>query len=125
MDHDTAIEAAEPTDGADQAKKSKFATINLNEPIVRGATKIESFTLRKPIGGELRGCNLQNLVQCDVTEILRVIPRVSNPPLTQFEADGLEADDLAECAGALKGFFMTSAERQMIEAMMAEYQPKG
>lgn len=105
-------------------KKSRFANVTLNEPIVRGTMEITDITLRKPRAGELRGLNLQDLIATDVTAILKVIPRISNPPLTQDEADNLEADDLTEVTGAIRGFFMTTAEVQLVEQMMAEHQPK-
>lgn len=110
--------APEPTD------QNNFATVVFGKPIKRGATEIASITLRKPKAGELRGLALQDLLTTDVAAILKVIPRISSPPLTQHEADELEADDLTECAGAIRGFFMTSGERQVLEAMIAEHQPK-
>ncbi|PKP92247.1 MAG: phage tail assembly protein [Alphaproteobacteria bacterium HGW-Alphaproteobacteria-16] len=101
----------------------RFATVTLATPIQRGETKIAELTLRKPRAGELRGLALQDVIQTDVSAMLKLIPRVSTPPLTQDEADNLEADDLTEIAGAIRGFFMTGAEKQLLEAMMAEHQP--
>lgn len=103
----------------------RFETITLSTPIVRGETRIEKIDLRKPRAGELRGgITLQDIITTDATALLKLIPRISNPPLTQAEADALEADDFAEIGGAIRGFFMTSGEKQVIEAMMAEHQPK-
>lgn len=105
------------------ANAKRFANVTLENPIVRGDTKIKELTLRKPRGGELRGLQLQDIIQTDVTAILKVIPRISNPPLTQDEADGLEAEDLTEITGAIRGFFMTAGEKQLIETMIAAHQP--
>lgn len=96
-----------------------FTLISLEEPIQRGETEIASFTLRKPKGGELRGLSLQDLLTSDVTTILRVIPRISEPILTDHEAAQLGAEDLAQCGGAIRGFFLTAAERKMMDAMIA------
>ena len=104
--------------------KTRFETVTLAEPILRGETKIETLTIRKPRSGELRGLTLQDVLSTDVSAILKLIPRVSEPPLTAEEADNLEPEDLAEIGGTLRGFFMTQAERQAIEVMMAEHRPR-
>lgn len=98
--------------------------IDLNAPIVRGETRIETLRLRKPRSGELRGLTLQDVMQTDFTALLTLIPRISEPPLTADEADRLDPADIAEIGGTIRGFFMTRAERQMLEAMLAAHQPK-
>ena len=109
---------------ASPADDGRFVTVTLGTPIKRGETTIESLTLRKPTAGELRGLSLQDIVSTDISAILTLTPRISSPPLTQFEADALEADDLTEIGGAIRGFFMTKTERAAIEAMLAEHRPK-
>lgn len=98
--------------------------IPLAEPVVRGETKIETIQLRKPKAGELRGLSLQDVITSDIAALLTLIPRISNPPLTGAEADALDPADLAECGGTIRGFFMTAAERKMLEAMIAEQRPR-
>lgn len=112
------------TEVTDDKAKKRFASVTLAEPIQRGQTVIASLTLRKPRAGELRGLNMQDVITSDVTAILKLIPRISNPPLTQDETENLEADDFTEITGAIRGFFMTAAEVQVMEMMMAEHQPK-
>lgn len=97
--------------------------IELSEPIQRGDTHIATLQLRKPKAGELRGLSLQDVLTADISTILKLIPRITVPPLTQPEADELSPADLAEIGGAVRGFFMTTAERRVIEAMVAEQQP--
>ena len=104
--------------------KNRFETVTLSEPIVRGETTIEKLTIRKPRSGELRGLTLQDVLSTEVSAILKLIPRISEPPLTVEEADNLASEDLAEIGGTLRGFFMTQAERQAIEMMMAEHRPR-
>lgn len=103
---------------------TRFASVTLSSPIARGKTTIDTLTIRKPKAGELRGLTLQDLVGTDVTALLKIIPRISSPVLTQEETDNLEAEDLTEIGGTIRGFFMTSAEKKLIEAMIAEHQPK-
>lgn len=106
------------------ADTRRFESITLSEPIVRGEQQIAKITLRKPRAGELRGLNLQQLIACDVAAILQLLPRISEPVLVPTECDALEAADLTEIGGTIRGFFMTTAERQVLEAMIAEQQPK-
>lgn len=102
----------------------KFETVPLATPIIRGETVINSITLRKPRAGELRGLTLQDLITSDITAVLKVIPRISDPVLTPPECDNLDPGDLTLIGGTIRGFFMTTAERQAMDAMIAEHQPK-
>jgi len=102
----------------------EFASIALATPIARGETSIDTLQLRKPKAGELRGLSLQDVITSDITALLTLIPRISNPPLTGPEADALDPADLAEIGGVVRGFFMTSAERQVLDAMIAEQRPR-
>lgn len=98
--------------------------ITLAEPVVRGDTRIETLRLRKPRAGELRGLSLQDVIQTDFTALLTLVPRISEPPLTGEEADRLDPADIAEIGGTIRGFFMTRAEKQLMEAMIAAHQPR-
>lgn len=100
------------------AGTSRFSDpIELVEPIVRGDTKITSLILRKPKAGELRGLTLQDLLTTDVSTIITLVPRISDPILTDVEARDLDPADLAQIGGAIRGFFLTPAERALIERM--------
>ena len=100
-----------------------FQTITLATPIKRGDTAYETLQIRKPKAGELRGLSLQDVIGLDITALLTLIPRISEPPLTKPEADALETEDLHEIGGGIRDFFMTKAERSMLEAVIAQHQP--
>ncbi|WJS98216.1 phage tail assembly protein [Novosphingobium humi] len=99
-------------------------TFTLAAPITRGETAIEALTIRKPSAGQLRGLSLQSLLSLDITAILTVTPRITMPPITQAEADELDPADLAEIGGAIRDFFMTQAERRLLEMMIEQNTPK-
>ena len=80
----------------------------------RGDETITKVTLRKPKAGELRGLNLQDLFQADVSAVLTLLPRISDPIMTPQECADLDPIDLMELGGAIKGFFMNKAMREMI-----------
>lgn len=117
---DTPTAAAIPTASP---KPATFETITLAEPIVRGETTIETLQLRKPKAGELRGLTLSDVIGLDIGTILKLLPRISEPVLTDDECSQLDVADLTECGGTIRGFFMTAAERQWMEKMLAEQQP--
>lgn len=80
----------------------------------RGDETITKVTLRKPKAGELRGLNLQDLFQADVGAVLTLLPRISDPIMTAQDCADLDPIDLMELGGAIKGFFMNKAMREMI-----------
>ncbi|MCG9031412.1 phage tail assembly protein [Laribacter hongkongensis] len=86
-------------------------TIILDTPIKRGDTLIDSLTLRKPGAGELRGCAISDLARMDVTTLVRVIPRISTPSLTEHEVSSMDLADLTELASEVAGFLLKKAER--------------
>ena len=86
-------------------------TIALDTPIKRGETLIDSITLRKPGAGELRGCTISDLARMDITTLVRVIPRISTPSLTEHEVSSMDLADLTELASEVAGFLLKKAER--------------
>ncbi|PNU06464.1 phage tail assembly protein [Novosphingobium guangzhouense] len=104
--------------------QSRFKTVTLAYPIVRGETRIETLNIRKPKAGELRNLSLQDVLSTDITALLTLIPRVTDPPLHEDEVDNLETEDLSEIGGIVRGFFMTKAELAAVEALMAQHRPK-
>jgi hypothetical protein len=105
--------------------ENRFKTVTLSTPIIRGTTSITKLNIRKPKAGQLRGgITLQDILTTDVTAMLKLIPRVTDPPLLDDESDNLEPDDFSEICGTIRGFFMTKAEHAAIDALMAEHRPK-
>jgi len=88
--------------------------LTLDEPIVRGETKIESLRLRKPDTGALRGTKLGLLGQMDVDQVRMVIPRISEPMITAAEFDALDPADTMQIADALFDFLLTKAQRALL-----------
>ncbi|OHC96424.1 MAG: hypothetical protein A2792_00165 [Sphingomonadales bacterium RIFCSPHIGHO2_01_FULL_65_20] len=86
--------------------------------MVRGETQITRLTLRKPGAGELRGLSLKDVLMSDIATIIEIVPRISDPILTDHEANTLEPGNLAVIGGVLRGFFLTKAEQAAIKKMM-------
>lgn len=78
--------------------------ITLDTPITRGEQKIEKITLRKPTAGELRGVKLFDLMQMDVVALTAVIPRITDPTLTDHDVRSMDPADLMQCGIEVAGF---------------------
>lgn len=89
-------------------------TITLDTPIERGATTIAEITLRKPNAGELRGLSLQRLHSADTDELLKLLPRISQPSLTPHECAQLDPADLSEAGGIVISFLLKKSIRDAV-----------
>lgn len=78
--------------------------IVLEQPIKRGEQQIAEITLRKPAAGELRGLKLADLINGDVSATIRLVPRISQPSLTEPEVAALDIADLLVCADTIAFF---------------------
>lgn len=110
------IEAAPPP--------GSTAQLVLQHPIQREGGAVSSLTLRKPKAGELRGLNIQSLMVGDVTAVITLLPRIAVPIITAHEASQLEAEDIAEAAGTIMLFFMSSGQKAMVEEAMGASAPR-
>ncbi|TCP13780.1 tail assembly chaperone E/41/14-like protein [Crenobacter luteus] len=86
-------------------------TITLDTPIKRGDDSIITIDLRKPAAGELRGCNLTDLLQMDVAALQRVVPRISTPALTEQEVARMDPADLLQMGSEVAGFLLPKATK--------------
>ncbi|MBS7724594.1 phage tail assembly protein [Pseudomonas lalucatii] len=86
------------------------APIVLEQAIARGKERIDSITLRKPAAGELRGLKLADLLQGDVNAVIRLVPRISQPTLTEPEVAALDVVDLTACADEIVVFANAGAQ---------------
>lgn len=86
-------------------------TITLDAPLARGETRIETLTLRKPSAGELRGIALTDVLQMQTDALIRLIPRLSTPSLTEAELRQMDPADLVQCGSEIAGFLLTKQAR--------------
>lgn len=88
-----------------------MAAIALQTPVKRKTEEIASVTLRRPKAGELRGLSLARIMQMDVSAIIALVPRISQPVLDEAEVAGLDPVDLAAIAQEVVGFFFSEAAK--------------
>lgn len=79
-------------------------TVQLEQPIQFGGDTITEITIRKPNVKALSGVSLQAIYQHDVNALIKVLPRVTTPPLTSQQVMDLDPVDFAELGGHLVTF---------------------
>lgn len=84
--------------------------IKLSFPLHRGETKVESLGLRRPKALALQGCSLYDLMRMELTPLVILLPRITEPPLTGDEVLMLEAPDLYKLAGAVSDFLLEAGQ---------------
>lgn len=85
--------------------------VTLDTPLMRGEQKIEQITLTKPNAGTLRGVSLAALANSDVDALIKVLPRMTYPALTEYEVARLDVSDLISLAGKVVGFLSPASDR--------------
>ena len=87
------------------SKPTHSDPIVLEEPIKRGdKNTITEITLRRPKTGDLRHLKMADAIVGDVNTIIRMVPRISVPTLTEQEVVALDVADLLVCADTIAGF---------------------
>lgn len=105
---------AEPVTQAQESQPAdnpNLKSIELDEPIKRGNTVIDTVQIRKPAAGELRGVTLMDLAQMDVLALRKVLPRITIPNLTDAEIGCLSIADMMQCGVVVSAFLLTKQQK--------------
>lgn len=78
---ENAANTALAADGSQKPTDDESVSITLKKPITRGKTKITAVVVRKPGVLALGGVVLADLVRMHTDEVVRVLPRTTEPPL--------------------------------------------
>lgn len=81
-------------------------SIELDTPLQRGKTSVTSITVRKPLGGALRGIALVDLLNMDTRSLQKVLPRITEPALSEVECRDLDPADLLQLGTAVSTFLL-------------------
>lgn len=87
-------------------------TVEFDTPIVRGDMTISEVNINKPKTGALRGLSLSDLLKLDVDTVIKLVPRVSTPPLAEHEVAALDPTDFLSLSTAVVGFFASKEQRE-------------
>lgn len=91
-------------------------TIQLEQPITRGEQVIESITIRKPNAGAMRGCSLGGLLRMEVDQLSIILPRITEPTLTQADVSKMDAVDLTQVALELTAFLVPKSQLENFQS---------
>lgn len=92
--------------------KANLKSVKLQNPIVRGETKITEVTLREPKSGELRGLSMIELIQLQFEAVATLLPRISNPPLIEDEVSDLAPADFLKLSTEVADFLLPQEAKQ-------------
>lgn len=95
----------------DNATGPIFRTVTLDTPIIKGATTIDTLQLRKPRSGELRGLTLADLGQLKVDALIKIVPRIAMPTITEVDVANLDTADLLAIGTEIGGFLLQKSHR--------------
>ncbi|WP_297200149.1 phage tail assembly protein [uncultured Pluralibacter sp.] len=85
--------------------------VTLETPVKRGEQLIDTLTLMKPNAGTLRGLSLAAVANAEVDALIKVLPRMTSPSLTEQEIAALDLVDMVALAGKVVGFLSPNAAR--------------
>ena len=88
-----------------------FRTVTLDTPIIKGETTIDTLQLRKPRSGELRGLTLVDLGQLKVDALIKIVPRIAMPTITEVDVSNLDTADLLAIGTEIGGFLLQKSHR--------------
>lgn len=83
---------------------SKENIVTLENAIKRGEQVIETITLMKPNAGTLRGVSLADVARSEVDALIKVLPRMTSPSLTESDVVMMDLPDLMALATKVIGF---------------------
>lgn len=97
-------------------KKDTPNTVTLETPIKRQDDTISTVTLRCPSAGELRGLSLVELMNLNTDALIKVLPRITTPTLSEAELKQLSPSDLVQLATEVVGFLVPKRTKESSEA---------
>ena len=113
---ENAADASQATEGSQKPTDDESFSITLKKPIMRGMTKITAVVVRKPSVLALGGVVMADLVRMHTDEVVRVLPRTTEPPLVRNEVIQLDPADFFAMAGVLSSFFVSDQLPGLAEA---------
>lgn len=90
-------------------------TVELDTPLQRGSKRVNTITVRKPLSGALRGVTLMDVMQMDVQALTKVLPRITDPALTEAELRNMDPADLVQLGTVVSSFLLAKKFKEPTE----------
>lgn len=87
-------------------------TVVLQTPIKRGKTVINEVSLTGALkqAGSLRGLKMYDIITTDVNAMIKLLPRVTSPALTEIELVTMDTWDFSQLAQEVVTFLQPASE---------------
>lgn len=89
-----------------KVKTDNQKTVTLTAGIRRGENTITDIVINKPNVFSLKGLKLVDVLNVDVDAITKLLPRITQPALTEMEIKSLDIVDFTELATSVITFFI-------------------
>lgn len=90
-------------------------TVTLEKAIVRGQKSITEVTVLRPKSSQaFMGVSMTDLINLDVNAIHKVLPRITEPKLTVFEAKELDPADTFALGARVAAFFIKKKDLESL-----------
>ncbi|SDJ88301.1 phage tail assembly protein [Billgrantia gudaonensis] len=80
--------------------------VTLDTPLHRGKQTVTEVSVRKPLSGALRGVALVDLLNMDTQSLHKVLPRITEPALTEAELRQMDPADLVQLGSKVSRFLL-------------------
>lgn len=84
--------------------------VKLSHGIRLGDNTIFEITVRKPNVSHLKGINLRQLLDLNVDELKKLLPRITSPAIPEAAIDGMEILDFTTLTGDALSFLAPAAQ---------------
>lgn len=90
-------------------------TVVLQTPIKRGKSVIKEVSLTGALkqAGSLRGLKLYSIMTSDVDSLIKLLPRVTSPALTELEISLMDTQDFAQLSQEVATFLQPASEGEL------------
>lgn len=111
----TAINNYDAETTAELEQNKTEATVELEQPLKRGEQLITSVIARKPKVGSLRGVSLADLLNMDINAMLKVLPRITSPSISDIELRKMQPADFVSLASEVASFLVPARLKSVDE----------
>lgn len=101
---------------ADERPVNGTFDVTLQEAVQVDGAPVTQVVLRRPNVGQLRGLSVNEIMQLDVAAMLKLLPRISAPPLSAAALEGMDPADFAELSIRASLFFVKRRAAEAAEA---------
>lgn len=100
------------------ATNPNVKTVTLETPLVRGDNLISIVEIRKPNVGTLRNLSLQDVLKWDVGSMVKLLPRITSPALSEPEIMNMDIPDFTALNVAVTDFLASASAKSQAALMM-------